>query len=671
MTFTGGNFIRPPNGRTCFYSSIIANNERLHLSFEETSSIKKIQKFNNVVKVPKRNLQTFISPVCTTCPNKDDNTKKQFQRNNSKGKSRSPLLSLNHYNFSQRRSKVFVSKHNDLNVNISDIQTFCQAHGMTEDQDMRTTTTHVIIKECPFCHPIKGKSDNMHKLYVQLGSGAYFCHRCGAKGSWFDFKMKIGGFQVNDTGSSYNGRAPNTSANAASNTSIYKREATDISSSKWKPKQTSYDPDELIPGATRGQNQQNSNNDYCSPMPNPKLAAVYISNLYVDNAQNNQPANSIAVTTSNKISPIDYLTNVRGLNRQTLRKYGVGRAMYKFRGDGKQNHQFVSAECITFPWFMRASEVQEQEALRGNKYSWKSKHNENEKNETTKMNANTELTKSSSFEGANLKQENDSNLKESKSEASEDISSEEERKKLSKELGPWVTRRIKARALQKKSWQRLEPPGGGWGLFGWHTIPHDATEIVITEGEYDAMAVYQATGRPCVSLPNGCRSLPVEVLPMLERFETIYLWMDNDGPGREGAEAFAKKLGMGRALLVQPTGPNAPKDANEALLQGLDLDDILGEAKVVPHERIVNFSDLRTQVLHEIFHPEKYAGVKVPSLPKFTNIIKGFRRGEMTVVTGPTGSGKVSLPEIFFAMNYFMHHTSYPFLLGKHPRLHF
>ena len=27
----------------------------------------------------------------------------------------------------------------------------------------------------------------------------------------------------------------------------------------------------------------------------------------------------------------------------------------------------------------------------------------------------------------------------------------------------------------------------------------------------------------------------------------------------------------------------------------------------------------------------------IPSLPGFTSLIKGFRRGEMTVLTGPTG----------------------------------
>jgi len=30
-------------------------------------------------------------------------------------------------------------------------------------------------------------------------------------------------------------------------------------------------------------------------------------------------------------------------------------------------------------------------------------------------------------------------------------------------------------------------------LFGLDTVPEDAKEIVITEGEYDAMSVYQVT----------------------------------------------------------------------------------------------------------------------------------------------------------------------------------
>ena len=263
----------------------------------------------------------------------------------------------------------------------------------------------------------------------------------------------------------------------------------------------------------------------------------------------------------------------------------------------------------------------------------------------------------------------------------EEEEEEDEESNIESDHGPYITRRIKVRSIEHKAWQRLDPPGGGSGLFGWHTIPSNATSIIITEGEFDAMAVYQATGRPTVSLPNGCRSFPTDIIALLERFDTVYIWMDNDGPGQEGAEIFAKKLGVERCLIVRPSGkrgwirsdrrttpitvndnnedatalssasslepsssppPSPPKDANEALLQGWDLNELLEEASELPHERILKFSDLRDQVIHEIINPDKYRGTPVKSLPGFTSLIKGFRRGEMTVLTGPTGSGKTT-----------------------------
>jgi hypothetical protein len=50
------------------------------------------------------------------------------------------------------------------------------------------------------------------------------------------------------------------------------------------------------------------------------------------------------------------------------------------------------------------------------------------------------------------------------------------------EKGKETLVRYKLRSITNKANQRLEPPGGGWGLFGWHTVPPDAKEIVITEG---------------------------------------------------------------------------------------------------------------------------------------------------------------------------------------------
>lgn len=103
--------------------------------------------------------------------------------------------------------------------------------------------------------------------------------------------------------------------------------------------------------------------------------------------------------------------------------------------------------------------------------------------------------------------------------------------------------KIKLRAIGKelKKFQRIEPSGAfAAGLFGINTVPDDADTLVITEGEFDAMAVFQELGLPAVSLPNGCSSLPSELLPIFSRFSKIFLWMDSDQAGKVASENFAK-----------------------------------------------------------------------------------------------------------------------------------
>jgi hypothetical protein len=47
----------------------------------------------------------------------------------------------------------------------------------------------------------------------------------------------------------------------------------------------------------------------------------------------------------------------------------------------------------------------------------------------------------------------------------------------------------------------------------------------------------------------------------------------------------------------------------------------------------------RCQVLHEIRNPDEYCGVPVRDMPLFTKIIKGVRKGELSIFTGSTGAG--------------------------------
>jgi twinkle protein len=45
-----------------------------------------------------------------------------------------------------------------------------------------------------------------------------------------------------------------------------------------------------------------------------------------------------------------------------------------------------------------------------------------------------------------------------------------------------------------KKYQRTEPTNADWGLFGLNTIKKSDKVVVLTEGEFDAMAVHEATG---------------------------------------------------------------------------------------------------------------------------------------------------------------------------------
>lgn len=46
------------------------------------------------------------------------------------------------------------------------------------------------------------------------------------------------------------------------------------------------------------------------------------------------------------------------------------------------------------------------------------------------------------------------------------------------------------------------------------------------------MSVHQQTGYPAISLPQGANSLPDTLMPYLDRFETIVLWVDKDEAGK-------------------------------------------------------------------------------------------------------------------------------------------
>nr|CAD7202075.1 unnamed protein product [Timema douglasi] len=79
-----------------------------------------------------------------------------------------------------------------------------------------------------------------------------------------------------------------------------------------------------------------------------------------------------------------------------------------------------------------------------------------------------------------------------------------------------------------------------------------------------------------------------------------------------------------------------------ALFHGQDLRGIVSQAQPIWHQAITTFASLREDVLSELQNIEKVEGVKWKRFPALNRTLKGHRRGEFTVLTGPTGSGKTT-----------------------------
>lgn len=175
-------------------------------------------------------------------------------------------------------------------------------------------------------------------------------------------------------------------------------------------------------------------------------------------------------------------------------------------------------------------------------------------------------------------------------------------------------------------------------LFGLHLVGRKDAEVVLTGSEIDCMAVSQATGLPALALPRGVSSLPPVLLPYLEQFKKVTLWLGGDMRSWEASKIFSRKLGLKRCSLVRP-GELQPC-ANEALVHGRNLARIVKASIPAAHKSIVSFKQLREDVFGELANMEQVAGVKWTRFPELNRILKGHRNGELTVFTGKKSLNK-------------------------------
>lgn len=184
------------------------------------------------------------------------------------------------------------------------------------------------------------------------------------------------------------------------------------------------------------------------------------------------------------------------------------------------------------------------------------------------------------------------------------------------------------------------------GLFGRNKFgPGSHKSVTITEGELDALSLYQTLRSPVVSVrSSGSAKLDCSVdRSFLNSFERIYLAFDGDEPGRMAASEVAKLFDYNKVYDVRFPGGDR-KDANDFLRAGeeSELRNIWYNAKkFLPDNLISSLADFEKEIIKPVKH-----GVPLP-FPTLNNMTYGLRTGEVFLITAQTGVGKTSVSHAF------------------------
>jgi twinkle protein len=181
-------------------------------------------------------------------------------------------------------------------------------------------------------------------------------------------------------------------------------------------------------------------------------------------------------------------------------------------------------------------------------------------------------------------------------------------------------------------------------------LEESSQPVIITEGEWDALAAMTAGFSRCVSVPNGAPQQATEQpqeakryeflwrsRDLLDRVERFIIATDGDAPGRILAADLARLLGPERCMFVDyPHGDGKPaKDLNEVLeLYGASaVAEVLNAAKPYPVKGLYALAEF----------PEPPPVIDMPvGIDGLSDLFR-ITLGTFSVLTGWAGHGKTSL----------------------------
>jgi twinkle protein len=220
--------------------------------------------------------------------------------------------------------------------------------------------------------------------------------------------------------------------------------------------------------------------------------------------------------------------------------------------------------------------------------------------------------------------------------------------KPNKTIFPYGDKASKTRFLDKKEF-RTEGLIQEVPLFGMDKFDKGSKKsITLTEGEYDAISIYQVsngeTAAVSVKSASSAKRDCTEAYEFINSFDKIILAFDNDGPGKQATKDVAQMFDPQKVHIVEWS---RYKDANE-YLQNNEWNELFSvwskASRQIPSGIIHTFDSIKDALIKS--EDNRLADYPFDCL---NSSLRGLHKGEFILFKGLEGIGKT---EIFRALEY-------------------
>lgn len=197
---------------------------------------------------------------------------------------------------------------------------------------------------------------------------------------------------------------------------------------------------------------------------------------------------------------------------------------------------------------------------------------------------------------------------------------------------------IKYRSLPPAKKEFLREPGCRSVLFNVNALAVHR-QVLITEGEMDALSLVEHGFENVVGVTNGAGAFDAEWVKDLEKAEKIYLCFDTDEAGRKGAVSLAKRLGYNRCWNI-----SLPcNDVNDFFLQHTreEFDQLIQQATQFNLPGVIDVRAALDLLQGEETKENESKGLQTP-WENVNRIIHGWKPGDLVIVTALPKTGKTT-----------------------------